>query len=318
MKLDDLFKRSILMVREEKGVWYQIYRVLLQFREEATSRLFKFFRGSQANRVSLFSSLNSLLDDKAEETERVFKDQIRLVAEQESDFWKKSLNITMKNYPRKLSSVNDAPLFSGSTSWLNRIFTPVKNRMKKMIQYSISQNHSIDQSLDRVFGKDTDKEVKVKAWRGTEFQGGVLAKVRKSLQSLVTTSYYEMVYKVRKFAYARTEKISTLRSVAVLDSRTTAVCKEYDGLKFDRKTLKPIGHNRKYVATPRHWNCRSQHIPEDFEGKEFKKVQFEDWFKDLSDSAQNSLLGSRGGDLYRNQQVPLLGLLKRLSPKFMG
>lgn len=306
------------MVREEKGIWYQIYRILLQFREEATSRIFRFFRGSQNKRSSLFSSLNSLLDDKVEETGKVFKDQIRLVAEQESEFWKSSLGITMRNYPRKLSSVNDAPLFSGSNSWLSRIFSPVKSRMKKMIQYSISQNHSIDQSLDRVFGKDTDKEVKVKTWRGTEFQGGVLARVRKSLQSLVTTSYYEMVYKVRKFAYARTERISTLRSVAVLDSRTTTVCREYDGLKFDRKTLKPIGHNKKYVATPRHWNCRSQHIPEDFDGKKMESIRFEDWFKDLSNSAQNTLLGSRGGDLYRNQQVPLLGLLKRLSPKFMG
>ena len=77
------------------------------------------------------------------------------------------------------------------------------------------------------------------------------------------------------------------------------------------KTLKPIGHNKKYVATPRHWNCRSQHIPEDFDGKKIERVGFEDWFKDLSNKAQDSLLGSRGGDLYRNQQVPLLNLLKR-------
>lgn len=318
MKIDELFKRSIMMVREEKGLWYQVYRILLQFREEATSRVFKFLRGSGNKTGTLFKSLNSLLDDKVQETERVFGSQIRLAAEQESDFWKKSLDIKMSNYPRKLSSVNDAPLFSGSNSWLNRIFSPVKSRMKKLIQYSVSQNHSIDQALDRVFGKDTEKEVKVKTWRGTEFQGGVLAKVRKSLQSLVTTSYYEMVSKVRKFAYARTERINTLRSVAVLDSRTTTVCKEYDGLKFDRKTLKPIDHKKKYVATPRHWNCRSQHIPEDFDGKKIERVGFEDWFQDLSNKAQDSLLGSRGGDLYRNQQVPLLNLLKRLSPKFMG
>ena len=46
MKIDELFKRSIMMVREEKGLWYQVYRVLLQFREEATSRVFKFLRGA--------------------------------------------------------------------------------------------------------------------------------------------------------------------------------------------------------------------------------------------------------------------------------
>ncbi len=316
--LDSLFKRSILMVREEKGIWYSIYRILLQLREEATSRVFRFLRGSESKISGISNGISSLLDDKSQQIGRTIQSQLRLAAEQESGFWKKALGLSMKNYPRKLSSVNDAPLYSGEGNLIGKIFNPVKKRIKKMLQYSISQNHSIDQTLDRIFGKDLSKEIKVKTWQGTEFQGGVLAKVRKSLQTVVTTSYYEMVSKVRKFAYARTERVNTIRSVAVLDTRTTSVCKKHDGLRFNRADLKPIGHKEKFQPTPRHWNCRSQHIPEDLDGKKIEQVEFEDWFRDLSNSAQNLLLGSKGGEMYRSKQDNLLNLVKRLSPKYLG
>ena len=316
--LDELFKRSIIMVREEKGIWYQIYRILLQFREEATGRVFRFLRGQVAPVRTLQDSLSSLLDDKVQQMMKSLQSQLRLIAEKESAFWKKTLGLPLKNYPRKLSSVNDAPLYSGSGNWFTKIFEPVKKRMRKIVQYSISQNHSIDQTLDKVFGKDLPKEIKVQTWRGTEFQGGVLAKVRKSLQTLVTTSTYEMVSKVRKFAYARTDRVTALRSVSVWDTRTTSLCQEYNGLTFDSKKLKPIGHSRKFIPTPRHWNCRAQYIPEDFDGKVLERKDFSDWFKGLSHSAQNTLLGSRGGELYRNEEVPLLNLLKRLSPRYLG
>lgn len=316
--LDELFKRSIMMVKEEKGIWYKIYRILLQFREEASNRVFRFLREATTPFSSIQKNLFGLLDDKRNEIEGSFKSQIRLAAESEGTFWKESLKAPLKNFPRKLTSVKDAPLYSGEGNLFSRIFDPLKKKMKKNLQYSISQNHSIDQTLDRVFGKDTPKEVKVQTWRGKEFQGGVLAKVRKSLQSLVTTAYYEMVSKVRKFAYKRTDRIKVLRSVAVLDGRTTKVCREYDGLLFSREKLTPVKHGRKFIDVPRHWNCRSQYIPEDFDGKTLPQKDFSDWFKDLSNSAQDSLLGKAGGSIYRDNPAGLLTLLKRLSPRFLG
>ena len=316
--LDELFKRSIMMVKEEKGIWYKIYRLLLQFREEASSRVFKFLRGATTTFSSIERSLNSLFESKKNEIKDLLKSQIRFAAESEGSFWKGSLETPLKNFPRKLNSVKDAPLYSGKGNLFSRIFDPVRKKLKQTLQFSISQNHSIDQTLDRVFGKDTPKEIKVQTWRGKEFQGGVLAKVRKSLQSLVTTAYYEMVGKVRKFAYKRTDRIEVLRSVAVLDSRTTKVCRDYDGLRFRKKDLTPVGHNQKFIDVPRHWNCRSQYIPEDFDGKDLPKKDFTDWFKELGKSAQDSLLGIRGGELYRGNPSGLPSILKRLSPSYLG
>ena len=214
--------------------------------------------------------------------------------------------------------MNDAPLYSGSGNLFSKTFSSVKKRLKMMLQYSISKNHTIDQTLDKVFGKDLPKEIKVKTWRGSEFQGGVLAQVRKSLQSLATTAYYEMVAKVRKFAFARTDRVQSIRSLSSLEGKNTEGCKVYEGLVFGKDSLTPIGHSKQYVPVPRHWNCRSQYIPNDFDGKTLQSISMRDWFKGLSVGAQNSLLGSKGGELYRNKPNDLLIILKRLTPIYLG
>jgi len=306
------------MLREEKGFWHKIYRVLIEFREEAISRVFRHLRSSGGVVKNILSAVTSLFDDKKENIERVMASQFKLIAEKEKDFLTGALDVNMSKYPRTVKTVRDAPLQSGEGSWVSKLFKPVRKRLRKSLQFSISRQGSIEEVVDRVFGKDTPKEIKIGNWRGNEFQGGVLSRLRSSLKTLVTTSFYEMVHKVRKFAFSRAEKVGSIRSVAVLDSRTTETCRNYDGLIFEQKSLKPLGHGLKYIPTPRHWNCRSQHVPAEFDGKKIKPIPFEEWFDDLSNSAQAFLLGKVGGDLYREQQSPLLNLLKRLSPKFLG
>lgn len=316
--LDKFFKRSIEMMREEKGVWNRIYRILIQFREEAISRVFRFLRRTGGLATELFKSVASLLDDKKDDLESLLERQIRLIAEKEQNFLKDSLSVNMSKYPRKLTKVQGNPLFKGSTSWTARIFAPIKKKLRKSLQFSISRKSPIEDVVDRVFGKDTPKEIKIGNWRGNEFQGGVLSRLRSNLKTLVTTSFYEIVFKVRKFAFSRADRVGALRSVAVLDNRTTAVCRSYDGLLYQRRTLKPIGHNQKFIPTPRHWNCRSQHIPDEIDGVKLDKIPFEEWFKKLSNVAQDSLLGSSGGEKYRKQQNSLESLLKRLSPRYVA
>jgi len=316
--LNDLFIRAISMSREEKGLWHLMYKSLLQLREEFISRVFNFMRSSAGRINELMKTLSSILDDKSSELSDLLKSQLVLVARNESDFWKSILKIPLKNYPRKLISVNDAPLYSGAGNLFSRIFNPVKKKLKAMLQFSVSQNHSIDQTLDRVFGKETSKEINVKSWRGTEFQGGVLAKVRKSLQSLAVTAYYEMIAKVRKFAFARTDRVQSIRSTSSLEGNTTEGCKKYEGLVFGKDSLQPISHQNKYEPVPRHWNCRSQYIPNDFDGKSLEPISMVDWFKGLSIGAQNSLLGKKGGELYRNKHSDLLIIMKRLSPVYLS
>lgn len=306
------------MLREEKGFWNQIYRLLLQFREEAISRVFRFLRGSQFPGNAAIKGVIGLLDDKRKVIQSEIERQLRLIAEKEAGFLSAVIEARTRNHPRKLKKVREAPLFSGDENWFDKIFNPIKSKLRKSLQYSISRKDPIESVIDRVFGKDTVKEIKIGSWRGNEFQGGVLSRLRSNLKTLVTTSFYEMVSKVRKFSYARSPKLGVLRSVAVLDGNTTSVCKHYHGLLFDATSLRGIGHNQKFLAVPRHWNCRSQLLPEEFAGKKLDKTDFEDWFKDLSNSAQDTLLGSKGGVIYRSGQNELLTILKRLSPRYLG
>lgn len=306
------------MLREEKGVWNQVYRLLLQFREEAISRVFRLLRSRGAAFMPIIKSVVSLLDDKRGEIQKSIESQLRLVAEKEASFMGNTIDARTKNHPRKIKKIRDQPLFEGESNWFDKVFTPVKRKLRKSLQLEVSKGSSIESVIDRIFGKDVPREIKIGAWQGTEFQGGVLARLRSNLKTLVTTSFYEMIYRVRKFSYARADKVSVLRSVAVLDGRTTSICKEYHGLLFNNSNLRGVGHKKAFLATPRHWNCRSQHLPEDFNGKKIKQIEFEEWFKDLSNSAQDSLLGSRGGEVYRGGQEDLFSILKRLSPNYLG
>lgn len=315
--IDKFYRRAIEMLREEKGVWNKVYRLLIQFREEAISRVFRIFRGESSDLATGLKSLVNLFDDKRTEIKDSIESQLRLVAAKEADFMSSTVEAITRNYPRKLKSLRDRPLFEGESNWFDKIFTPVKRKLRKSLQLEVSKGSSIESVIDRIFGKDVPREVKIGAWQGSEFQGGVLARLRSSLKTLVTTSFYEMVGKVRKFSYARAKKISVLRSVAVLDSRTTSICKQYHGLLFRADNLRGIGHRQRFLGTPRHWNCRSQYLPESFDGKEIKNLEFDEWFKDLSNSAQNSLLGTKGSELYRGGQKDLLSILKRLSPVYL-
>ncbi len=316
--IDKFYRRSIAMLREEKGIWNQIYRLLIQFREEAISRVFRFLRNINDATASGIKAIVALLDDKRKEIEKTIQAQFRLLAEKEAKFLGKTIESKTRNHPRKITTVRDKPLFSGEGNWFDQVFIPVKKKLSKSLKLEVSKKSSIETVIDRIFGKDTKREVKVGSWQGNEFQGGVLSRLRSNLKTLVTTGFYEMVSKVRKFSYARADKVSVLKSVAVLDGRTTNICRHYHGLSFEAASKRGIGHQKKFLATPRHWNCRSQHLPDDFDGKKIEQLEFDSWFKDLSNSAQDSLLGSRGGEIYRGGQNDLLSILKRLSPSYLG
>lgn len=59
---------------------------------------------------------------------------------------------------------------------------------------------------------------------------------------------------------ANSDVIGGLQWLAVLDARTTVVCKRLDGLIWDLN-LQPVGHSTPYPGPIAHWNCRSTQIP---------------------------------------------------------
>jgi hypothetical protein len=312
--IDEFYRRSIEMLREEKGVWNKVLQVLLQFREEATGRTFRYLRAKESNAKTILGTIYSLLEEKLDRLIDLLKRQLRLVAEKEGKFLKEVFQLPLSRHPRKLDRVRGEPLVSG---WLRSIFGKVKKRIRKTLQYSLSQGHPAEDLLDKVFGRDLPKMIRVGKWSGSDFQGGALSEAKRTLQSLITTAYYEMTSKVRNFAYKRASQVEVLKSIAILDGKTTSTCHQHDGLLFTRG-FKPIGHNTKFIDVPRHWNCRSQILPETVSGKKLKQVSFETWFRKLSRSAQNSLLTPKGGALYRTEGVGLLSIIKRLPPVYLG
>jgi hypothetical protein len=77
--------------------------------------------------------------------------------------------------------------------------------------------------------------------------------VAEAQAAMATTQAVEAV------ATANLEAVAYLEHSSIMDNRTSTICTERDGKRFDAGTHEPIGHNLPYLSGPQyHMNCRSQ------------------------------------------------------------
>lgn len=171
--------------------------------------------------------------------------------------------------PAQLRAIVDDNLIRGAVAsdWWDRLEDNAKNRIVKGIQLGFSEGESIEDMKDRLLGKRTGQfeqyVVGDKVRRRYERKGGWISMSDREAESLVRTAVHNVSSKVRDDTYmANLDIINAVESVATLDSRTTTLCASYDGLRWTADGHKPIGgHGKVYLPTPRHWGCRSTHVP---------------------------------------------------------
>lgn len=84
----------------------------------------------------------------------------------------------------------------------------------------------------------------------------------RNVEKLVRTSVMTISNMARQKTFEQNEDvISSLEWSSALDSRTCAECAPRDGLRWDIKTKKPIGHKVPFSSPPKHLNCRCSLIP---------------------------------------------------------
>jgi hypothetical protein len=157
-------------------------------------------------------------------------------------------------------------------------------------------------------------------------------------ESLVRTAVHNVSSTVRDNTYiANLDVIEAVESVATLDSRTTTICASYDGLRWNADTHKPIGgHGKVYLSTPRHWGCRSTHVPvisklneldrlakqkgltipkavrASVDGPQPATQSMNSWLKKQSANRQNLIVGGKAqGDLFRKGKLALKDFTNR-------
>ena len=154
-----------------------------------------------------------------------------------------------------------------------------------------------------------------------------LSKSKRDAASIAVTAAGAIVSAVRqKFFEANADVIKAYKYQATLDTRTSALCRAYDGLMWDTN-YEPIGHSYPF-RQPRintHFNCRSTIIPVIKGADELKNVppatrssmngyvpqdiNFNDWLKTQSSEVVEKTLGKGRAELFLQGKITMRDLI---------
>lgn len=154
-----------------------------------------------------------------------------------------------------------------------------------------------------------------------------LSKSKRDAASIAVTAAGAIVSAVRqKFFEANADVIKAYKYQATLDTRTSALCRAYDGLMWDTN-YEPIGHSYPF-RQPRintHFNCRSTIIPVIKGADELKNVppatrssmngyvpqdiNFNDWLKTQSPEVIEKTLGKGRTELFLQGKITMRDLI---------
>jgi SPP1 gp7 family putative phage head morphogenesis protein len=182
-----------------------------------------------------------------DEAETLVKEELSAVAKQEQ---KTSLAILNTVAPVLLAlrkgdvlSITKA-VFEGRSvrDWAKNAAQEDLRRIENAVRVSVMAGGSTDDIVKQVVGTERAN--------GTE---GVTEVTRNQIGAITRTLVVDVASKARDlFIRENKEVFKKERYVAVLDSRTTAVCRGNDGKIFD------VGVG---PHPPLHWNCRSMRVP---------------------------------------------------------
>lgn len=154
-----------------------------------------------------------------------------------------------------------------------------------------------------------------------------LGKSKRDAASIAVTAAGAIVSAVRqKFFEANVDVIKAYKYQATLDTRTSALCRAYDGLMWDTN-YEPIGHSYPF-RQPRintHFNCRSTIIPVIKGADELKNVppatrssmngyvpqdiNFNDWLKTQPKDVIEKTLGAGRAELFLQGKITMRDLI---------
>jgi len=227
--------------------------------------------------------------------------------------------------------IEGQPLFTntlrdGSQSWWMNLRASTRDRMAREIRKSLVLGESTQQATRRLIGTH----------RNQLPTGGSLGVTRRQAEAVVRTSIHAVTNATRSSFYEdNTDVVSAVQSLATLDSRTTILCRSYDGLKWKLPDYTPMGANGKaHIPPPRHFRCRSTMMPVlgglDAIDRKVREMGMElepnvrasadgpvtgrlgtmqGWLANQSEQKQNAMLGVGRAKLWREGKVSLRQLV---------
>ena len=343
---DGVFDHAIDINRFEEGMKRRTIGFLKEMSDDISRLLSDSPTMLQADRLnSLLGQVDGVIADAHRSAKIDMRNQLIDFAPIEEKATTKIMNDSLeadlfspKMTSMQLQAVVDDSLIRGAlgSKWWDRLEENTKNKITKGIQLGIAEGESMSQIKTRLLGKTTGQfetyEVGGKTRRRMKRVGGWIQSSNREAEAVIRTSVHSVASNVRDKTYlANLDVIDQIQSVATLDGRTTPICASYDGLRWYADGHKPVGgHGKAYLPTPRHWNCRSTHVPVLGELDKLDAIaktkgikippasrasvsgpvqgmkSLDEWLKTQDIRTQNALVGGAAkGALYRTGKIQL-------------
>lgn len=208
-----------------------------------------------------------------------------------------------------IERIVDSAQLEGATvkAWNNGLNADQKKRLERELKIGVSLGETTPMLAQRI----------VQA----------LQKNKRDATAIALTGAGAIVSAVRqKFFEANADVIKAYKYQATLDTRTSALCRAYDGLMWDTN-YEPIGHSYPF-RQPRintHFNCRSTIIPVIKGADELKNVppatrssmngyvpqdiNFNDWLKTQPKDVIEKTLGAGRAELFLQGKITMRDLI---------
>lgn len=314
--LDATIERSLLLNRYSAGTGRRVVSLLQQAQSDILDRLPSITGIVSRRRLEQqLSQLNELIGEAYSDIEMLSLDELRELAEIESQWQIKTINNVatfdiMRSMPTKamLEEIVSNGLVIGNVTetWWRQQSRKMQDEFSRVVRLGMSQSETNQQITKRV--KDA------------------IGLQQRNAFALVKTATQAVAIKARETALSlNPEVVKGKISIATLDSHTTLLCAAYDQAEYYLDNT-PIPPNKKpYIEIPRHFGCRSMWgvILKDWkemglpfgefspstraslDGQIPAKKTFEDFLSGKSKEWQDSYLGKGKAELFRQGKISL-------------
>ena len=307
----------------------------------------------------LFNMADKTIKSQYKNIYGIMTSELMTLAEIEGTFATKAVNSVLKvdvlDYAvsrEVLEKLATDTLIEGAPSveWWSKQAVSLQDEFKHVMRAGVAKGETLNQMSARVMGTQKPSLLGIRGnipgvtdevIEGLTHEPGLLKKAKRNAEALVRTSYQTVMSEARQDAYrANDDVIKGTELSAVLDSRTTLICRGYDGKTWDLNN-KPIPPNTlPFRQPPLHWGCRSVLLPvmkdleeilgvpgmsempsstrSSIDGQISTDVTFDQWMKSRPVSEQIQVLGKGRQKLYADGKLTLADMLNPQTGQVMS
>jgi SPP1 gp7 family putative phage head morphogenesis protein len=202
-----------------------------------------------------------------------------------------------------VSSILNTPFAAGALSaatyaqWFAKLRAADQIRIRDVLSRSVTESVPTNEVVKRVVGS-----------KANGFKDGALARSRQNVAAMLTTLATHISNTVRMHIWKKTPSVRGAVWVAILDRRTTAICRSRDNKVIMFGGAKaPKGAtllSPQSARPPAHVNCRSTLAPLRV-GAVPKRRTYSQWLLGQSRSVQEDILGKAKSEMFRSGKVSL-------------